>query len=172
MERLWFPAAALALAVGLVVGAVVGVTVLAPADPASPPDPESPPYSYATATGCVPSDRVDSGWLTEAVHDRTRAVTFNYTLAHGADREVDATLSRSSPGRYRLALGTVPATDGKSDPPEDCTHGSTIQGGVALPADYETLTIAVDGTVVRTVENDGSTTARYWPLGGGRNASD
>jgi hypothetical protein len=156
------PPVVAALLVGLVVGAVVGVTALAPADTTPPPDPENPPWSYSSGTGCVPDATVGSGWLVATTLDDARAVTFNLTVAHDADEEVTVDLRRSAPGDYVVEVETVETTEEKPDPPADCIHGSTLQGGVSLPVDYDEVEVVYGGTTLRTVENDDSTAVRHW----------
>lgn len=158
------PAVVSALLLGVVVGAVLGVTVLSPTGLSPPPDPESPPWSYSVGTGCVPAERVDAGWLVAMTSGNVRAVTFNLTVAHDADETVEASLRRGAPGSYVIEVDAVSTVEEKPGVPDDCISGSTIQGGVSLPADYEELEIVYGGDVVRTVRNDGTTTARHWTL--------
>lgn len=157
-----FPSIVAALLVGLLLGAAIGVTALSPSGVSPPPDPENPPWSYSTATGCVPADHVDSGWLVATTHGNARSVAFNVTVAHDVDEGASVAFRRSAPGRYVLELDSVGTEDGKSDASTDCIHGSTVQGGVGLPTDYDEVAVVYDGVVVRTIRNDGTTMARHW----------
>lgn len=156
-----------ALAAGFLAGVLVGGTVavaavgLVPADRVA-----SPSLSYTTATGCVDDAPPSSGWVGTVPVDDVVAVPFNATLVHDEPAIlVNGTLDGDG-GRYVLTFTVAPDTEAserKGDPPADCQPRTVVEGAASLPADYERLTVVVDGTTVATFEPD-RTGATYRPF--------
>ncbi|GKZ13952.1 hypothetical protein [Haladaptatus sp. T7] len=159
----------LGLVVGLVVGSAGSSLFESPAGARN--GVEIPSESLVTATGTGCSATVDTGgWVgQQPIHD-VMAVSFNDTIAHEATViDVNATLESGADGDYFLRIETSPdpATSAKKgSPPDDCQPQTTIDAAVTVPRDYDTITVVIDGETVTTVENDGSSFARYRPVNG------
>ncbi|WP_423745834.1 hypothetical protein V5735_07740 (plasmid) [Haladaptatus sp. SPP-AMP-3] len=158
----------LGLVVGLVLGSAGSSLFSFPANARN--GVEIPSESLVTATGTGCSATVDTGgWVgQQPIHDVV-AVSFNDTIAHEATAiDVNATLDSGADGDYFLRIDTSPdhAASAKKGSPDDCQPRTTIDAAVTVPRDYDTITVVIDGETVTTVENDGSSFARYRPVNG------
>ena len=138
------------LAVGLLVaGGAVYVTPLPQSSVAVPS------MTTTTATGCAGAD-VDGprAWVGQTATSEFRSVVFqNYTFTHDdPDLEIRANLSETADDRWVLAFTTRPETPSKPADP-DCVPQTTVGSSVALPPDYETLDVRLDGETITTVRN-------------------
>ncbi|WP_135854662.1 hypothetical protein [Halorussus salinus] len=164
-------AVAAAFVVGTAVGAVAWAGFGAPlgqADAGSTPgpDPESPPVSVSKSGGSCLDTRAHAGWVHEVAVGHSFAVTLNATVVHERGRTVDATVTRVTPGAYRIDLRTVPEetrSDEPEDksPPEDCRAATDLRVSASLPTDYRSFEVTIDGRTLRTVENEDTTADLY-----------
>ena len=136
------------LVVGLLVaGSAVYVTPLPQSSVAVPS------MTTTTATGCADAD-APRVWVGQTPTSEYRSVVFqNYTFTHDdPDLEIRANLSETVDGRWVLAFTTRPETPSKPADP-DCVPRTIVSSSVALPPDYETLDIRLDGETITTVQN-------------------
>ncbi|RLM57308.1 hypothetical protein DVK02_05905 [Halobellus sp. Atlit-31R] len=131
----------------LVAGGVVYVT----------PSPQSsiavPSMTTTTATGCADSDP-PRAWVGQTPTSEHRSVVFqNYSFTHEArDIELRANLTETADGHWLLAYTTRPETSRGSDD-SACVPRTTVSSSVALPSDFETLTVRLDGEPITTVRS-------------------
>lgn len=151
------------LLAGLVVGAIIGGVGVQVTQP-----PQSgvsvPSMGTTAATGCLTGDE-PRAWVgqTSANAGEYRAVYLqNYSFTHDTPNlAVRGNLTEASDGRWVLALTTDPDTPTK-EAPEDCTPRTTVSASAALPPEFETLRVTLDGDEVATVRNSGNQPAfRY-----------
>jgi hypothetical protein len=151
------------LLAGLVVGAVAGG--LAVAATQSPQSGVSVPSSSTTAaTGCLSGDE-PRAWVGQASVDAGayRAVYLqNHSFTHETPNlGVRGNLTDAGDGRWELALTTEAETPTK-EAPDDCQPRTTVSAAVALPPEFETLRVTLDGDEVVVVEHSGNRAAfRY-----------
>lgn len=151
------------LIAGLVVGALAGGLAVAAIQ--SPDSGVSVPSMGTTAaTGCLSGDE-PRAWVgqTSAGAGEYRAVYLqNYSFTHDTPNlAVRGNLTDEGDGRWELALTTEPDTPTK-EAPEDCQPRTTVSASAALPPEFETLTVTLDGDEVATVRNSGNQPAfRY-----------
>jgi hypothetical protein len=151
------------LLAGLVVGALAGGVAASMTQPASS-GVSVPSMGTTAATGCLSGDE-PRAWVgqTSANAGEYRAVLFqNYSFTHeNPNLGVRGNLTDAGDGRWELALTTESETPTKA-PDEDCQPRTTVSASVALPADFGTLTVTLDGEEVATVRNSGNRPAfRY-----------
>jgi hypothetical protein len=157
------------LLAGLVVGALVGGFAVGQVQPASS-GVSVPSMTTTAATGCLGGDE-PRAWVgqTSGGADEYRAVYLqNYSFSHETpDAGVRGDLTEAGDGRWELALRLDPETPTKP-PAEDCQPRTTVSASVALPSQFETLRVTVDGDEVTAIENSGNRPAfRYLNESGG-----
>ncbi|WP_254821150.1 hypothetical protein [Haloglomus halophilum] len=151
------------LLAGLVVGAVAGG--LAVAATQSPQSGVSVPSMGTTAaTGCLSGDE-PRAWVGQTSVDagEYRAVYLqNYSFTHDTPNlAVRGDLTEASDGRWELALTTEAETPTK-EVPDDCQPRTTVSASAALPPEFETLTVTLDGDEIVVIEHSGKQPAfRY-----------
>lgn len=136
----------LALVIGIAIGAA-GVLFLTPMEETT-----SPTAATSTATGCS-DEPLPQGWLAQIADEDARLVVLNVSIGHEAPGlDLTSSLDEVAEGTFRFAITSAPSTE-KADPPTDCQPRTTVEAVISLPADYETLEIAIDDDPLATVKN-------------------
>lgn len=151
--------------VGFVVGTllVASIFVFIPTEPSY--DPEHPPASIATATGCLPQDDAEHGWVHETAVGESRLVSANLSIAHGPDQRIEATFETVGEKRYALRLRTVADPEAKGGAPScEFGYGTTVESSANLPVDFAAFAVVIDGDRVFETSAPEETTAHHWDL--------
>ncbi|WP_276260182.1 hypothetical protein [Haloglomus litoreum] len=151
------------LLVGLVVGALAGGLAVGLVQPTQS-GVSVPSMTTTAATGCLAGDE-PRAWVGQAGGGagEYRAVYLeNYSFSHDdPNLAVRGDITEAGDGRWELALTTESETPTKA-PAEDCQPRTTVSASVALPSEFETLRVTLDGEVIAVIEHSGNSPAfRY-----------
>lgn len=150
-----------ALLAGLVVGALVGGLGVATVQPAAS-GVSVPSMTTTAATGCLGDE--PPAWVGQTAADAGdyRIVHLqNYSFSHDTpDAGIRGDVTEASDGRWELALTTEGGAT--KAPDDDCQPRTTVSASVALPSDFETLRVTVDGEEVAVIEHSGNGPAFHY----------
>ncbi|WP_158056661.1 hypothetical protein [Halorussus halophilus] len=162
--RKLLPAFVLVFLLGVLVGGVGGAgsgfVSSAPDDTSR--DFDSPPLSLGKATGSCGETKADAGWVHDVAVGKSFAVTLNATVQHAPTETVKASVTKVSPGYFRIDLRTVQSDRSEAAQQKmndtasvGCTE-TELRLATSLPTDYESFEITMNGRTLRTVEYDGT----------------
>ncbi len=153
------------LLLGFVIGVLLvgGLFAFVPTERAY--DPGNPPASIATATGCLPPDDAEHGWVHETAAGESRLVSTNLSVVHDGDERVQATFATVGEKRYELRLDVGANPDAKGGAPA-CEHGygTAVESSANLPLDFASFAVVVEGERIFETSAPDETTAHHWDL--------